>query len=922
MLKKIRNWFIEQIPLSTRLHMGRVLIILLPLLTFAEPTFAQIAAIAGGVVAFTFLPMLLGLIASLIGTFTTFIIYLIDNLILPGQNSLLFDNPVIQDVWSMMQGAANVLFFLAILAMSVMIITRSAGYNFKKAITSLITAVVLANLSFVIVRVLIEAGDALRNSAGTVFNSAGATAQGMWGLFTGVFIDPGTLENAGSIINQYVSSGNLTFFDAIGNGIFMIIVGLIGLYVFFRLAFILIERTVQLVIRVIFAPIIFALSVLPHPELQKMATTWWSDVIRWVLVLPLAFLLVGVAHSLAVYQSASIYGIVTSFTDGSQSVATHTGDLLFAIVIVAILIAAGNVHQMLNVPISAATKFFTDTIPGAIKGGATFLGGGLMRDAALKLGSTKPGKFVRKQVGRIQSGRQIFKEGTYRAFDKQVQKDTNLATIKKARSSRKHLDDNMNVDIASELGVSASEAKRFNKAGTEDEKARYKNAKDKVAPKYAMEKTKVESEELAAMVASGKLINDNWDLHRTTAELDKAVRGSMDDAIKAKQEGRIDDAHEHEIAAATDAGTIKMQYVRFAGNKSITAGETLNKLLKDYKDLEDIPQPKMRFKPVDINKSGKKEDDGATGYGSATTSDEQQVRHFTTKDAYDTAQAAQRNVAKDVDDGFATTVNATINQEGGSAVLQMLQESAQKGETEKIDTIGEVAELLKKLNTDGVNKIAGFEGNEKNQSELKSALQKETGMSAEDSEKAAEVLNDIGVKNIANVGAVAASLSQSRKSEDGGTKAKIDYIKQTQVTATTTKEYEISKAQQAQAESLEVNEQRIKEASTGTEPYSIKEIQDDIAEATQQLSQMILKSSNNKDEQLATYQKQTLKQLNFTNRAQFKQLTTKILGKLKHQFNGSIIDNENQIDQMTPKQIYNILEASGASADKLSKENK
>ena len=292
-------------------------------------------------------------IEAFLAMINSFLLWIINEVVLKGQN-LILGSPAVLQAWGVMTMAANVLFFLALVAFAIMIITRSGGYNFKKAITGLITSVALANLSYQIVLVLIEVGDALKNTAHTMLG-----------------FEPSQIETFVNDINLLFSPKVVGGYDVdlvkyIGLSLMMLAVYAISTYVFFRLAFVLIERAVRLIILTIFGPIMFALSLLPHKDLQGMAQTWWSDLIRWILVLPLAYLLLGIASMLKPSDTNSIGQlIIDSFTSPAGSNAglnsgASAATFMYYIVVIALMLAAANTPGTLKVPISAATKFMTD----------------------------------------------------------------------------------------------------------------------------------------------------------------------------------------------------------------------------------------------------------------------------------------------------------------------------------------------------------------------------------------------------------------------------------------------------------------------------------------------------------------------------------------------------------------------------------
>lgn len=927
MLKKIRNWFIDRTPLSTRLYIGRVLIVLLPVLTIAKPTFAQWLALLGGAAAISFLPIILDVIVGILGSIfnliTTIAIAIINSVILPGQNALFF-SAQIQNVFEIMRGAANVLFFLAILIFAIMIITRSAGYNFKKAITSLVTAVVMANFSFTIVLVLIEMGDALRNSASTIFGDGSITNIGQ--LWDSLFIP----SNYTFSIFQQGSGSHILLTLA------TLAVAALGAYVFFRLAFVLVERAVRLIWQAIFGPIVFALSLLPEPSFSKMASNWWSDTIRWVLVLPIAFILISIAQMLMNNYtggplSEQLQGIIQT-----ESV-TNAGQLIYLIIPIAILLIVAETPKLLQLSTSAATKFFTDTIPGAITGaiksGATFYGGAALRGAGMKLQkTTKLGGWVYKEMGKFKARRQIA-EGVYRTHKKALTTEGNIATVIAAKKARKDYTDNINNALAKELGIGVDQLEAY-KETHEDE---YNAAKKKVEPRFIHKKTVVDSKEMAAMVAQGEMIKENYELYRSPEELAKSVKENMKEAKEAWDNGQDDKAHKYELLASTDMLTLKQMQVRSTGSKADVIADIYNELNKDYRagssllskrgtPLAKIPQPKMQTDELAKRGKDDQENNGTAGSALKTEkekpsidADRQLIRQWKEEKKYQAAQKAKQDFAQEVGDtAFVSMVDNVNNLKGGSAILQIIQKAAESDNPEALKNIASISELLAKLPMESEEKISDIQsryGSDKDS--IKTALQSEVGISEADSDKAANLLSRVGVKDIGKVSSIARSLKEEKEKKEGRLKAKIDYIQVQAAVPKEQKEPQITTG--TPIENMEANEQRIEAAMHNPdESYPIQEIKDDIKRATEQLKKIVLQSAQTNEERTELYQKRQLGRIQHDDRTKLQNLATKIFSKLKHYHQGSVVDSETQVGQMTPKDIYKILRETQAAADKLS----
>lgn len=294
---------------------------------------------------------LFGAIGGLFNLLTGLFVKIITGLILPGQNSLIFGDQL-KGAWQAMLDVANVVFFLALVIFAILIITRQAGYNFKKAVTALITAIVLANLSLEIVQVLIEVGDALRNVTNQIPGIGGSTTEDIKTWFDGFVFSPEFVNltfDAGTDTGRYIL---LTFS--------VMVAQIIIAFVFFRLTFVLIERAIRLAALAIFAPIQAAISILPQKELQGLGGNWFSDVLRWVLVLPITFILIGIAKMI---MPSNIEDTVTTFLQHSDTAGdlTLTGALFYIIIGLGLMVAASGVPGFLKLSISS----FTSSVGGS-----------------------------------------------------------------------------------------------------------------------------------------------------------------------------------------------------------------------------------------------------------------------------------------------------------------------------------------------------------------------------------------------------------------------------------------------------------------------------------------------------------------------------------------------------------------------------
>lgn len=321
----------------------------------------------------TLLLIVLGSISSLVsGIMSSFI----NQVLVGGGNSLIFGSQI-ETAWlSVLQGT-NVLLFLALGIMSIMIITGMQNYNLKKAISGLIYAILMANFSFQIVKLLVLLGDALRNgiAAGLMSTTGGEDPilklSNAW-IFVFGPVDISATDN----------SGFMLFLASMISAAVMVI----SAYALVRIGLILIERIVRLSLYIVFAPLVFILQLFPGVGLDSLSKDWWRDLVKWVLVLPISYFLIAVASILLptdISISREMFKSVTG--EGSQL----WSSIILALASALVVIAAGDVGKLLKLDVSAPTKFLGNALSKGLtnngKNAATLAG----QNVASGLGLTR-----------------------------------------------------------------------------------------------------------------------------------------------------------------------------------------------------------------------------------------------------------------------------------------------------------------------------------------------------------------------------------------------------------------------------------------------------------------------------------------------------------------------------------------------------
>lgn len=281
--------------------------------------------------------------------------FIIEKVILTSQGQLLRSEQIAQ-AWDIMLSATNVLLFLALGIMSVMIVTGMQGYNVKKALTALIYAVFIANLSKDIVLLIVDLGDALTDGVRTSFQAIGGSIDpiqlwqnGMTSMFRPVEATDWKEGVNAALTTSIVAFTTLSILA-------------VGAYSMLKVAAVLIERIVRLALSIVFAPLIFILQLFPGAGLDGLAKNWWSDLFKWTLILPTVYFLLGLA---GIMMPKNDFTMAPSILNAlgfevEQSVGTSVTpedfilNLLLAIIAIALTLSAGNAASLLQLKPSTA----------------------------------------------------------------------------------------------------------------------------------------------------------------------------------------------------------------------------------------------------------------------------------------------------------------------------------------------------------------------------------------------------------------------------------------------------------------------------------------------------------------------------------------------------------------------------------------
>ncbi|MBU2634751.1 MAG: hypothetical protein KJ674_05940 [Nanoarchaeota archaeon] len=289
----------------------------------------------------------------------------------------------IKEAWSFVLDIANIIFVIALLIFAVMIILRQTGYNFKKAVTSLVIAVGLANTSGLIVQALNALTNLLAKWASGIFQFTASGADGevarsgavnlantaMYSVFImfnsfltkrfgdiqeNVYSNIKSPDQASELLNYLVEATFIVFFIGF------------GVYVAYRLFFLFAERMVRIILYFIFAPLAFAAGLLPNKQMSDITSKWWSEMLKWLLVYPAAILLLGfslkfIAQAVAINpkigEMGMLSGVIALITDsaGTSGVTGALTSVVWGIIAIVILLAVANISKVTGITATAAT---------------------------------------------------------------------------------------------------------------------------------------------------------------------------------------------------------------------------------------------------------------------------------------------------------------------------------------------------------------------------------------------------------------------------------------------------------------------------------------------------------------------------------------------------------------------------------------
>ena len=198
----------------------------------------------------------------------------------------------LSDAWSASRNIANIGVVIAFL---VIIISQITGfgitnYGIKKMLPRLIVAIILINLSYIIVQGAIDISNILGASIYDSFNNLATSTLGTdQGIQPkGGFEDIASKILSGTVLAGAAGAAVAVLWGAIGTLLPVLLAAVIGLLM---ILFILVLRQVIIILLVVLAPLAFLAYLLPNTE--KLFTQWRKTLTAVLIVYPLCSLVFG-----------------------------------------------------------------------------------------------------------------------------------------------------------------------------------------------------------------------------------------------------------------------------------------------------------------------------------------------------------------------------------------------------------------------------------------------------------------------------------------------------------------------------------------------------------------------------------------------------------------------------------------------------
>lgn len=336
--------------------------------------------------------------------------------------------------WTVFRDLANIAFVFVMLYIAINFILQSDSSDTKKMLSSVIIAAFLVNFSYFFTGIIIDTANqfSIMFSNGLVAEIEEGEAKTISEFIAKKTDIKKTVENVekefgtsntasvNQAANQVAQKDGFTgaFNWAVGT-ILSLILMLVLAVVFLIAAFMLIARTIALILLLIVSPIGIAGKI--HPMFEKISKEWWDSLIGNAFFLPAFLLFIVIAFKLmntgmlsTIGQSVQgVTGSLLSTTGGTggqsglmQSVQTIAGGFITYTIVIGFFLAALQTAQKLSSMGSAAlsklSASITSTVGGAAMGGVGFVGRQTIGRGANKLAERiENSKFATTRLGSL-----------------------------------------------------------------------------------------------------------------------------------------------------------------------------------------------------------------------------------------------------------------------------------------------------------------------------------------------------------------------------------------------------------------------------------------------------------------------------------------------------------------------------------------
>lgn len=204
--------------------------------------------------------------------------------------------------WSIVRDFGNMFFIFILLYEGINAIVHRSSAEAKKKVVFVLIAAVLVNFSMLFAKLIIDAGNIFalwfKSGISNIVMQSGATSMG-------------EAINKAFLVQKFYAITDFTSFEAI-NAItalsMRVALQCVIVYVFLRVSFLFIARTVAFFFLLIFAPIGFLGNVIPH--IKDHAGDWWKTLINQTMVAPVFLLLMYIVMSLITSDFLNTEGVL------------------------------------------------------------------------------------------------------------------------------------------------------------------------------------------------------------------------------------------------------------------------------------------------------------------------------------------------------------------------------------------------------------------------------------------------------------------------------------------------------------------------------------------------------------------------------------------------------------------------------------